>query len=83
MTMPDERYRSVKWTEQFLLELCDTKKTPRVPKYVRDRARALLRHYPSEYYMDVVATKCPNIFETRNPMDDVTMMILDYEAKKK
>lgn len=83
MTLPDERYRAVKWTEQFLQDLLDPKKTPRVPKAVRQRAYSCLRHYPGGYYLDVLATKCPSILETKNPIDDVTMLIYDYEAKKK
>jgi hypothetical protein len=38
MTMPDERYRAVVHAEQFLKDLLDPRKTPRVPKNVRQRA---------------------------------------------
>ena len=82
MTLPYERYNSIKWTEQFLLELCDPKKTPRVPRAVRQRAYALLRHYPGGYNLDVIATKCPDQLETPNPVDDLSMLIHDYEVKK-
>jgi hypothetical protein len=81
--MPDERYRAIKWTEEFLKDLLDPKKTPRVPRAVRQRAYSLLRHYPGGYYLDVLATKCPSILETNNPVDDVSMLIYDYESKKK
>ena len=83
MTLPYERYNSIKWTEQFLLELCDPKKTPRVPRDVRQRAYALLRHYPGGYNLDVIATKCPDQLETPNPVDDLTMLMHDYEQGKK
>lgn len=82
MTLPDERYRAVKWTEDFLKDLLDPKKTPRVPKHIRQRAYSCLRHYPSRYEMDVVATRSPNVFETNTPIDAVSQMIFDYEAKK-
>lgn len=62
MTLPYERKRAVTYTEKFLIDLCNPAATPRVPKDVRDRARALLRHYPSKYEMDVAAEKAPNIF---------------------
>jgi len=49
MTLPIERTNAVKRTEQFLLDLCNAKKTPRVPASVREEARRLLRHYPTKY----------------------------------
>ena len=82
MTLPYERYNSIKWTEQFLLELCDPKKTPRVPRAIRQRAYALLRHYPGGYNLDVIATKCPDQLETPNPIDDLSMLIYGYEQRK-
>ena len=47
MTLPDERYRAVKQAEQFLKRLAGGEYL-RVPKAVRDEARALLRHYPNQ-----------------------------------
>lgn len=82
MTMPDERYRAVVYTEQFLMELLDPRKTPRVPKDIRQRARSLLRHYPSQWDMDRAATKSPEVFETRNEIDALSELIYDYEGKK-
>ena len=52
MTLPDERYRAVLMAERLLRDLCDHSKTPRVPKDIRDRARSVLRHYPSDYDME-------------------------------
>ena len=55
MTLPIERTYAVRNTEQFLLDLCNPKKTPRVPAGIREQARRLLRHYPTKYdlmYMD-------------------------------
>jgi hypothetical protein len=57
MTVPSERTRAVLATEKFLLELCDPKATPRIPKALRDRACALLRHYPSAYDMNRIVRK--------------------------
>ena len=82
MTMPNERQLAIKNTRIFLLGLMDPKKTPRVPKEIRQRAYSCLRHYPGGYYLDVLATKSPSILETPNPIDDVSMLIYDYEAKK-
>lgn len=83
MTLPYERYNAIKWTEKFLQELLDPKQTPRVPRAIRQRAYSLLRHYPGGYNLDVLATKCPSVLETPNPIDDLSMMIYDYEEKKK
>jgi len=54
MTMPYERKNSVIRTEQFLISLCDPKQTPRVPSAVRQEARRLLKHYPTEYHIDKI-----------------------------
>lgn len=55
MTIPFERKRAVVKTEQFLLDLINPQKTPRVPRQIRQQALYLLRHYPSKYDMDRVA----------------------------
>lgn len=57
MTVPVERTNAVVWTHDFLVELLDPKATPRVPKSIRDQARRLLRHYPSQFEMDVIAKR--------------------------
>ena len=77
MTLPDERYRAVVQTQRFLLRILTT---PRVPKAVKDEARACLRHYPSEYDMKKVSQTSADIFAER--MEDVTRMFKKYEEKK-
>ncbi len=54
MTVPNERKAAVMNTEKFLLRLMDPKQTPRVPKAIRQEACGLLRHYPTEYYVEEV-----------------------------
>ena len=83
MTLPYERYNAVKYTEQFLIELLDPKKTPRVPKTIRKQAYSLLKHYPGGYYLDLIATKCPEVIETQNPVDDLALLMHNYEHNKK
>lgn len=51
MTTPTERTRAVIQTADFLGRLLYPHLTPRVPKAVREEARALLRHYPTVYDM--------------------------------
>jgi hypothetical protein len=77
MTLPDERYRAVMQTQRFLLRLLTT---PRVPKAVKDEARACLRHYPSEYDMKKVSQTSADIFAER--MEDVERMFKRYEQSK-
>ncbi len=69
MTLPDERYRAVVQTRRFLLDLCNREHTPRVPKLVRDTARSMLRHYPSDWDMQRAAASCPEVFAEK--MEDL------------
>lgn len=80
MTLPDERYRAVLWAERFLQDLCDPSKTPRVPKTVRQQARSVLRHYPSNWDMQRAAETSPNIFQER--MEPVTRLFKQYEEQQ-
>lgn len=59
MTIPTERTRSVLNTRQFLLDLLDPKKTPRVPMRIRERAYWCLRHYPDTYHLTRAAIVLP------------------------
>jgi hypothetical protein len=82
MTMPCERYNSIVYTEQFLLDLCNPKKTPRVPLEVRNRARSCLRHYPRTFDLDMLSTKCPEIIDSGTKVDELSVLMHNYETKK-
>lgn len=71
MTLPDERYRAVVQTERFLKEILST---PRVPKAIKDGARAMLRHYPSEWDMKNASRTSPQVFAER--MEDLHRFVL-------
>jgi len=75
MTLPDERYRAVRRAEQFLKDLCDPAKTPRVPRAIRAQASSILRHYPGAWDMDVAAHSCPSVFESHTKLDDLQVFI--------
>ena len=62
MTMPNERRNAVNRTRIFLLDLMDPKKTPRVPKNIRQEAYRCLKHYPGEYYMLLASEQAPTVF---------------------
>jgi len=74
MTLPDERYRAVVQTQRFLLKILTT---PRVPKAVKDEARSMLRHYPSDYEMQCAAREAPSVFQER--MEPLYRMVLQHE----
>lgn len=63
MTLPDERYRAVKYARDFLRSLLDPKLTPRVPRAIRRQALSVLRHYPGELDLERAAEKAPEVFE--------------------
>lgn len=81
MTLPDERYRAVVQTRRFLLDLCNSEHTPRVPKNIREHARAMLRHYPNDWDLQQVAESSPHVFQER--MEPVTRLFKQYEESKK
>jgi len=62
MTMPTERTWAIKNTKQFLVDLMDPKKTPRVPKAIRLEAYRCLRHYPGDYHMEEAQRLAPSVF---------------------
>ena len=80
MTLPDERYRAVKHTEQFLRRLA-AGDIPRVAKAVRDEARALLRHYPNQWDIDRLAEKSPDVIIKE--IEPLTRMVMVYDQEKR
>ena len=68
MTLPDERYRAVKWAESFLQRLAGGE-IARVPRSVREEARSILRHYPGGWDLARAAAACPEVFQER--MEDL------------
>jgi len=68
MTLPDERYRAVTHTQQFLIRLAGGHYA-RTPKAVRDEARHMLRHYPTSWDMQRAAEGAPEVFQEQ--MEDL------------
>ena len=77
MTLPDERYRAVVQTQRFLLRLLTT---PRVPRAVKDEARSMLRHYPSDYDMLRAAEGAPEVFQER--MEDLHRFVMKGQQQE-
>lgn len=63
MTVPSERFTAIERTRSFLYSLIDPKKTPKIPKNIRQTALSLLRHFPNKYDMERAADNCPEIFD--------------------
>lgn len=80
MTLPDERYRAVRYARQFLFDLCDPKKTPGIPKIIRSQASSVLRHYPDDYHMNRAAEAAPDVFQTQ--MEPVTRLFAQYQQSR-
>jgi len=78
MTLPDERYRAVMQTIQFLTDICNT---PRIPKTIKQQARSLLRHYPSAWDMKAAAELAPHVFQKE--MEPLYRMVKQYDMEKK
>jgi hypothetical protein len=62
MTLPIERSRSITNTKEFLLDLLNPEKTPRVPKEIRKRAYQLLKHFPGDFDINMAADGAPSYF---------------------
>ena len=83
MTLPDERYRAILLAEQLCRDLLDPKKTPRVPKGIRRQALGVLRHFPDEYYLSMLADARPDIIERRgDPFDPLYKIVKEYDLQK-
>ena len=67
MTTAHDRYLAVRQSRRFLEELCDPGRTPRVPSIVRNRARALLKHYPMDWEIDSLSERNQEILD-RQPL---------------
>ena len=69
MTMPNERAKAIENTREFLRSLLDPKKTPKVPKTIRNQAYWCLRHYPWDLHIQKCAKACPDIFDVPETPD--------------
>jgi hypothetical protein len=80
MTLPDERYRAIQATGDFLLRLAaHPKVTPGVPKRIREEAKSLLRHYPGSWDLAMLEKKCPEVLQQR--MEPLHRMVASYESQ--
>lgn len=78
MTLPDERYRAVRQTAEFLQRLAGGE-YPRTPKAVRQEALRLLRHYPTKWDLDAAASAVPEVFQEQ--MEPLHRMVAAYNPE--
>lgn len=62
MTIPEERMRALLNTRDFLEDLMDASKTPRVPAYIRKQARSCLKHFPYDFHLEMIPKAIPDLF---------------------
>jgi len=62
MTIPFERTRELVQTKEFLEAMLDPKQTPRTPRRMRGKAKAILRHYPSLFEIKMAHQALPDEF---------------------
>jgi len=80
VTLPYERMNSLRSAEQLLCDLIDPKATPRVPREVRQRARAVLRHWPMGSQLDIIAERIPEYYNTST--DPLYVAVKSYPNSK-
>jgi hypothetical protein len=62
MTIPYERTRALVQPYELLKRLQDPHETPRVPRWLRQEAKRLLRHYPTHSNIELAHKALPNWF---------------------
>lgn len=80
MTLPDERYHAVLWAGRFLERLSYSGETKRIPLKIRQEARSILKHFPSNWDMERAAQSCPEVFQER--IEEVARLFQKYEQSK-
>lgn len=75
MTLPDERYRAVAAARELLTEIANPGgRWKRVPKELRLYCIHALRHYPTEWDMQMAEKYAPSIFQKQ--MEDLHKFLL-------
>lgn len=62
MTVPYERTRALIETRELLKRLLVPGETPRVPRWLREAARVLLRHYPDYAAIEMAHKALPHLY---------------------
>ena len=79
MTLPDERYRAVRWAQRFLISIMTSRSG--LSDDIKNEAKSILKHYPTEFDLDRAATACPEVFQKQ--IEPVYRLMKQYEENKK
>lgn len=60
MTIPSERFRALQMAKSFMLDAANGRRKGNDMKLA---ARAALRHYPTEYELEMMARACPELLK--------------------
>jgi len=74
MTLPYERFAAVDRTREWLLVNCHNRK---LPKYIREEMRSLLRHYPVRSELEAIAEETPRYLEAIP--DPLVLYVNEYQ----
>ena len=77
MNVPFERARALVQTKQFLEAMLDPKQTPRTPRRMRGQAKALVKHYPGLFEIEMAHKALPSEF---NPLPPFSRMYEETES---
>ena len=72
MTIPYERTRALIEAYELLRRLQDPQDTPRAPRWLREEARKLLRHYPTYATIELAHKALPHLFGPVPPFSRLT-----------
>jgi len=62
VTVPFQRTRALIKAKQFLETMMDPKQTPRTPRWMRFKAKEILRHYPALTELELAHKAVPDTF---------------------
>jgi len=65
VTLPDERYKALIRTRDFLVELQNSRGSFKNITEIRKEATRCLKHYPWDMYIEDLAEQSPNILENK------------------
>ena len=64
--------------KKFLLDIMHTRSG--LNDQIKNEARSILRHFPSEYDLDIASEKAPHVFAKR--MEPLYRMVKQYDMEK-
>jgi hypothetical protein len=78
MTLPNEWFISIRKNREFLFELLNPGKTPRVSKEVRKKASECLKHFPMKHEID----ELEKMYETSHKDKNIILGEINKEIQK-